>query len=154
MLRMKHFHSQHHVVKRVLRFHSKYETSKITVKLDIHPKSINDMALKFVSYVFFILSKERISKIMKNASYFIYKAAFVVEIFIFCIFPFLLIVFRLKGSDETEIIKMSWIGLHKFANPIFGIIQKPIRITSSKLPLQWTNKKWIFLGIFSNPKTD
>ena len=94
------------------------------------------MALKFVSYVFFILSKERISKIMKNASYFIYKAIFVVEIFIFCIFPFLLIVFRLKGSDETEIIKMSRIGLHKLANPIFGIIQKLIRITSSKLPLQ------------------
>ena len=28
---------------------------------------------------------------------------------------------------------MSWIGLHKFADAIFGITQKPIYVTSSNL---------------------
>ena len=39
----------------------------------------------------------------------------------------------LKGQMEVEQFMMSWIGLHKFADAIFGITQKPLYIVSSNL---------------------
>ena len=38
-----------------------------------------------------------------------------------------------KGEMKVEWFMMSWIGLHKFADVIFGIIQKLLYITSSYL---------------------
>ena len=40
---------------------------------------------------------------------------------------------RFNGSNETEIIMTSWIGLPKLANVIFGTTQKTLCIKSSKL---------------------
>ena len=40
---------------------------------------------------------------------------------------------RLKGLDETGTIMTSLIGMHKLANVIFGITQKPLCIKSLKL---------------------
>ena len=62
------------------------------------------------------------------------KALLVLKIFKFIFFPFLSTFSRFKGPDETGIIMTLKIGLHKLANVIFGMIQKPLCIKSSKLP--------------------
>ena len=49
---------------------------------------------------------------------------------------------------------MSWIGLHKLADIIFGITQKPFYITSSNLVRQYITNKGIFLNLFCNVKSD
>ena len=49
---------------------------------------------------------------------------------------------------------MSYIGLHKFADVIFGITQKPLYITSSNLVREYILNKGIFLNLFCNLKSD
>ena len=48
-------------------------------------------------------------------------------------FPFLSKLSRFKSTNGSGVIYDAWIGLHKFANVIFGIIQKPLHVTSSNL---------------------
>ena len=65
--------------------------------------------------------------------YFIEKAIFVLEIFKFLyFFPFIFTPSRFKKTTGSGLIYvMNW--LHKFADVIFGISQKPLYITSSNL---------------------
>ena len=55
------------------------------------------------------------------------------DIHIFVLFPFLSRLSRLKKTNGTGIIYDVIIGLHKFADAIFGITQKPLYIKSSNL---------------------
>ena len=53
---------------------------------------------------------------------------------------------RLKGEDKNGIIMTLWIGLHKFANVVFGITQKPLCIKLSKLSRRKITENLIFLN--------
>ena len=96
-------------------------TSKIFIFLDLGCRLI--FKLNLVSFIFIILPKESISKIMKNGSllFFHKKVLFVLEIFNFLFFPSLHSFHSFKGSHETGIINALWIGLLKLANVFFGI---------------------------------
>ena len=48
---------------------------------------------------------------------------------------------------------MSWTGLHKFADVIFGITQKLLYITSSNLVRLYITNKGIYLDLFCNLKS-
>ena len=58
-----------------------------------------------------------------------------------------------KGQIEVELFMMSWIGLHEFADVIFGLTQKSLYIISSNLVRYITNKR-IFLNLFCNLKSN
>ena len=51
-------------------------------------------------------------------------------------------------------VMMSWTGLHKFEDVIFGITQKLLYITSSNLIIYYIMSKGIFLNLFCNLKSD
>ena len=72
-------------------------------------------------------------KIVQNSFLFQLKSSFCSPSIQFLVFFSFSAVSSFKGSDETWIIMMSGIGLHKLANIIFGIAQKPHCIKSSKL---------------------
>ena len=48
---------------------------------------------------------------------------------------------------------MSWTGLHKFADVIFGTAQKLLYITSSNLVRLYITNKGIYLNLFYNLKS-
>ena len=72
-------------------------------------------------------------KIVQNSFLFQLKKSFCSPSIQFLVFFSFSTVSSFKGSDETWIIMMSGIGLHKLANIIFGKAQKPLCIKSSKL---------------------
>ena len=88
----------------------------------------------FFLSIFCISTKENISKIMKNAFYFIYKALFVFKIFKFLWFFSPFHIFQIQRVRWTRIITRSRIHLHKLTNVIFGKTRKPLCIKLSKLP--------------------
>ena len=49
---------------------------------------------------------------------------------------------------------MSWIGLHEFADVIFGITQEWLYITTSNLVWWYVTSKEIFVNLFCNLKSD
>ena len=49
---------------------------------------------------------------------------------------------------------MSWIGLHKFEDLIFGKTQKPSNIIPLNLVRLYINNKGIFVNLFFNWKSD
>ena len=72
----------------------------------------------------------------------------------FCIFflPILFLPFHTFQTqrDKWKWNNLSWIGLHKFADVISGITQKPLYIISSNLVRQYITYKEIFLNSFCN----
>ena len=74
----------------------------------------------FSVFFCFTLPKESILQIIKKCFLFHLKIYFCSRDNTFVvIFPFLSTVSRLRGSDETGIIMLSWIGFHKLANLSF-----------------------------------
>ena len=87
-----------------------------------------------VCFLYFLSNFYFFNKTFKNyVFYFIEKAIFVLEIFKFLyFFPFIFTPSRSKRTAGSGLIYvMNW--LHKFADVIFGISQKPLYITSSNL---------------------
>ena len=109
-----------------------------SVSLCLQSKNIlTPFYLKLASAIFyqiFIFSPNDCpSKTGKNVFYFISKALFVLEIFKFWYFFLFPSTFsRLKRTNGSGIINVC-IGLHKFEDIIFGIIQKPLHFTPSNL---------------------
>ena len=54
---------------------------------------------------------------------------------------------RLKGADKNGIIMTLWIGLHKFANVVFGITREPLCIKLLKLSRRKITESEIFLNV-------
>ena len=76
------------------------------------------------------------------------------DIQFFVISPFFPHFPNLKRQMEVESCMMSQVDLHKFADVIFGITQKPLYITSSTLVRQYITNKGIFLNLFRNLKSE
>ena len=73
----------------------------------------------------------------------------------FCnFFPFLPHFPDSERQMEVESFMILWIGLHKLANVIVGITEKPLYITSSNLVRKCKTNKGIFLNLFRNLKND
>ena len=49
---------------------------------------------------------------------------------------------------------MSWIGVHKFTDVIFGLTQKPLYITASNVVRKYITDKIIFLNLLRNLKSN
>ena len=69
---------------------------------------------------------------------------------IFCLFSIPFHTFQTQKDIWKWNNLMSWIGLHKFADIIFGITQKPLYIISPHLVRWYITNKGIFLNLFCN----
>ena len=86
----------------------------------------------FIKFLFFhqIIALQKLWKMFISS-----KKVFLFSRYsIFCyFFPFLPEFPDSKGQMEVGQFLMSWIGLHKFVDVIFGVTQNPLYITSSNL---------------------
>ena len=91
--------------------------------------------VRYSYQIFIFLPNDSLSKTVKNVFYFIKKPLFVLEIFssFFSNFSLPFQTFQIQKDKWKWNILISWIGLHKFADVVFGIIQKPLYVTSSNL---------------------
>ena len=97
--------------------------------LQIHWVIYENLCPLFFYQSFIFSPNDSPSKTIKNVFDFIEKGLFVLEIFKFLLyFLFLSTLSRCIGTNGSVIIYVSWIGLNKFADVIFGITQKLLYI--------------------------
>ena len=96
-------------------------------------KGIGVLFSKACLCYFYNLSKESISKMMKEAFYFIKKLFLLWRYSSFCDFSASFPYFP-DSKGQIKLKWLLWICLHKLAKVVFGITQKPLYIKSSTLP--------------------
>ena len=86
------------------------------------------------------------------ALYFIKKLFFFSRYSSFCSFSRPFYFADSKGQMEMDLFMTSWIGLHKFADVIFGITERPLYVMLSNWVRQYITNKRIILNLFCNLK--